>query len=88
MYSSTLSLTSALHNGGWSTPRPGHFTPGKENRYPLYRRLSGPQDLSGSLLKISPPPPGFDPRTVQAVANRYTNYATLHKTLLREPNKG
>ena len=26
-YSSTLSLTSALHGGGWSTPRPGRFTP-------------------------------------------------------------
>jgi hypothetical protein len=28
MYSSTLSLTSALDEGGWSTPRPGRFTPG------------------------------------------------------------
>jgi hypothetical protein len=27
-YSSTLSLTSALDGGGWSTPRPGRFTPG------------------------------------------------------------
>jgi hypothetical protein len=26
-YSSTLSLTSALDEGGWSTPRPGRFTP-------------------------------------------------------------
>ena len=29
-YSSTLSLTSALDGGGWSTPRPGRFTPGKD----------------------------------------------------------
>ena len=29
-YSSTLSLTSALDGGGWSTSRPGHFTPGKD----------------------------------------------------------
>jgi len=29
-YSSTLSLTSALDRGGWSTPRPGRFTPGKD----------------------------------------------------------
>jgi len=28
-YSSTLSLTSALDGGGWSTPRPGRFTPVK-----------------------------------------------------------
>jgi hypothetical protein len=27
---STLSLTSALHGGGWSTPRPGRFTPDKD----------------------------------------------------------
>ena len=30
MYSSTLPSTSALDGGGWSTPRPGHFTHGKE----------------------------------------------------------
>ena len=29
-YSSTLSLTSALAGGGWSTPRPGRFTPRKD----------------------------------------------------------
>jgi hypothetical protein len=29
-YNSTLSLTSALDRGGWSTPRPGRFTPGKD----------------------------------------------------------
>jgi hypothetical protein len=29
-YSSTLSLTSALYRGGWSTPRPLRFTPGKD----------------------------------------------------------
>jgi hypothetical protein len=29
-YRSTLSLTSALDGGGWSTPRPDRFTPGKD----------------------------------------------------------
>ena len=29
-YSSTLSSTSALDVGGWSTPRPGRFTPEKD----------------------------------------------------------
>jgi len=28
MHSCTLSLTSALDVGGWSTPRPGHIIPG------------------------------------------------------------
>ena len=30
MYSSTLPSTSALDGGGWSTPRLGRFTPGKD----------------------------------------------------------
>ena len=30
MYSSTLPSTSALDGGGWSTPRPGRFNPGKD----------------------------------------------------------
>jgi hypothetical protein len=74
-YSSTLSLTSALDEGGCSSPRPGRFTPGKQTRYPLYRGLGGPQGRSGRVLKISPPP-GFDPRTVQPVASHYTDCAT------------
>ena len=38
------------------------FTTGKETRYPLY----------GRVRKISPAP-GFDPRTAQLVASRYTD---------------
>ena len=65
-------LTSALDGGGWSTPRPGRFTPEKETRYPLYRRLGGPQGRFGRVRKISPPP-AFDSQTVQPVASRYTD---------------
>jgi hypothetical protein len=39
----------------------------------LYRRLGAPQGQSGRVWKISPPP-GFDPRTVQPVASRYTDW--------------
>ena len=63
-YSSTLSLTSALEAGGWSTPHLGRFTTGKENRYPFHRRLGGPKGRYGQARKISPPK-GFDPRIVQ-----------------------
>jgi hypothetical protein len=59
MYSSTLSLTSALDGGGLSKSRPGRFTPGKETRYTFYRRLGGPQRLSGRVREISPSS-GFD----------------------------
>ena len=45
-----------------------------KTRYPLYRRLGRPQGRSGRVRKISPPP-GFDPRTVQPVASRYTDWA-------------
>jgi hypothetical protein len=56
--SCTLSLTSVLDGGGWSTPRSGRFTPGKENRYSLYRTLGGCQGRSGRVWKISLTP-GF-----------------------------
>ena len=52
LYSSTLPSTSALDGGWWSTPRPGHFTPGKDLVYPLYRRLGGPRGRSGRVRKI------------------------------------
>jgi hypothetical protein len=39
-----------------SASHPGRsLSPGK-TRYPLYRRLDGPQDRSGQVRKISPPP--------------------------------
>jgi len=52
---------------GWvvsSTLRP-HFTPGK-TRYPLYRRLGGPQGRSGRADNLVPT--GIRSRTVQPVA--------------------
>jgi hypothetical protein len=50
---------------------PAALSPGK-TRYPLYRKLGGPQGRSGQVRKISPPP-GFDPRNVQPVESRYTD---------------
>ena len=52
---------------------PAALPPGK-NRYPLYRRLGRPQGRPGRGRKISTSP-GFDPRTVQPVASRYTDCA-------------
>jgi hypothetical protein len=48
--------------------------PPRKTRYPLYRRLGGPQGRSGRVRKISPSP-GFDPGTVYPVASRYTDWA-------------
>jgi hypothetical protein len=48
--------------------------PPEKTRYPLYRKLGGQQGRCGRVRKISPSP-GFDPRTVQPVARRYTDWA-------------
>ena len=60
--------------GEGSASRPGRSLPPGKTRYPLYRRLGGTQGRSGQVRKISPPP-GFDRRTVQPVASRYTDRA-------------
>jgi len=59
-------------------PHSGRFTLGKETWYSLYRRLGGPKGRSGRVRNISPPP-GFDPRTVQHVASRYTAPLSRYK---------
>jgi len=51
---------------------PAALPPGK-SRYPLYRKLVGTQDRFELVRKTSPPP-AFDPRTVQPVASRYTDW--------------
>jgi len=58
-----------------SASRPGRSLPPGKTRYPLYRKLGGPQGRSGQVRKISPPP-GFDPRASQPVASRYVDHAT------------
>jgi hypothetical protein len=71
--SCTLSLTSALDRVGGQRHAPAALLP-RKTRYPFYRMLGGLQSRSGRFLKISPPP-GFDLRTVQPVASRYTDCA-------------
>jgi len=73
MYSSTLSLTSALDGVGGQRQAPAALPPG-QTRYPLYKTLGGTHGRSGRLRKI-PPTLGFDPRTVQPEASRYTDCA-------------
>ena len=75
MYTSTLPSTSVLDGVGGQRHAPAALPPGKI-QYPLYRRLGGPRDRSGRVRKISLQP-GFDPRIVQPVASRYTDWAIL-----------
>jgi hypothetical protein len=46
-YSSYSFLTSALEGGEWSVSHPAAIYHGESPRYPLYRRLGGPQSRSG-----------------------------------------
>ena len=41
--------------GEGSASRPGRSLPPGKTRYPLYRRLGGPQGRSGQVRRISPP---------------------------------
>jgi len=52
--------------GEWSAARPGRTLPLGKTRYPLYRRLGGPQGRSGRRENLIPT--GNRSRTVQLVA--------------------
>ena len=59
-------------------PRPGRFTPQER---PGIHSIGAWVDPGAGLdgYEKSRPPPGFDPRTVQPVASRYTDWAiTAH----------
>ena len=74
MYSSTLSLTSALDGGGWvvcATPRP--LYPRERTGTHCKGGWVGPRAGLEGYGKSRLPPPGLDPRTVQPVASRYTD---------------
>ena len=79
MYRSTLSLTSSLDEGGWSTSHPGRSTPRKDRTH-CTGGWVGPRAGLGRCGKHFPPP-GFDPRTVQPVASRYTDWTIPAHTL-------
>jgi len=40
-------MITAVEGGEWSAARPGRTLPRGKTRYPLYRRLGGPQSRSG-----------------------------------------
>ena len=47
-------MTAALEGGEWSAARPGRSLPPGKTRYPLYRRLGGPQGRSGWAENLVP----------------------------------
>ena len=59
-------MTASLEEGEWSAARPGRTLPPGKTRYPLYRRLGGPQGRSGRAENLVPT--GIRSRTVQPIA--------------------
>ena len=74
MYSATLSLTSALYEVGGQRHAPAALRPGKSSGTHCIGGWVGPRAGLDGCGK-SHPIPGFDPRTVQSVASRYTDWA-------------
>jgi len=59
-------MTAALEGGEWSAARPDRTLPPGKTRYPLYRKLGGPQGRSGRAENLVPT--GIRSRTAQPVA--------------------
>jgi hypothetical protein len=75
MYNTTLSLTSALEEVGGQHHTPTALPP--RNDPVLIVKNAG-----------RTPPPGFDPRTVQPLASRYTDWTIpAHIVLIRGNNE-
>jgi len=66
-----LFLDHGTRRGEGSASRLGRSLPPEKNRYPLYRRLGGPQSRSGLVRKISSQPV-FDARTFQPLYSHCT----------------
>jgi len=82
-------MTTALDGGERSASRPGRSLPPGKDPVPIVQEAGwapGPVWKGAENLA----PPGFDPRTVQPVASRYTDYAnrptsvavTTHKIIV------
>jgi len=69
-------MAATLEGGEWSAARPGRTLPPENTRYPLYRRLGGPQGRSGRAENLVPT--GIWSRTVQPVVSRYTDWVIYH----------
>ena len=70
-------MTTALEGGEGSASRPGRSLPRERPGTHCIGGWVGPRAGLDRCGK-SRPPPGLDPRTVQPVASRYTDYATPH----------
>ena len=70
-------MTTALEAGEGSASRPDRSLPLRRTRYPLYRRVGGPQGRSGQVWKISPPPGFFFNESFVGPSLVYYNIVSL-----------
>jgi len=75
-------MTAALEGGEWSAASPGRTLPSGNTRYPLYRRLGGPQGRSGWAKNLVPT--GTRSRTVQPVAQSLNRLSYPHREYHKE----
>jgi len=62
-------MTAALEGAEWSATSPGRTLPPGKTRYPLYRRLGGPQSRSGRARNLVPT--GIRSRMARRVTTAY-----------------
>jgi hypothetical protein len=69
-----------------SASGPGRFLPPGKTRYPLYRRLGGPQGRSGQVRKISPPTGIRSPDLPARSQSLYRLSYPAHRLRFKEEN--
>ena len=83
-YSPVLSLTSALDGGGWSMPRSGHFTPGKDPVSIVKEAGWASEPVWTGAENLAPTGMRSPNRPARSESLRYTDYAIpAHSILLQ-----
>ena len=70
-------MTAALEGGEWSAARPGRTLPPGKTRYPLHRRLGGPQGRSGRAGNLVPTDIRSRKKKLQGALHNVWGYGSL-----------
>ena len=79
-------MTAALEGGEWSAAYPGRILPSGKTRYPLYRRLGGPQGRSGRSENLAPTVIRSPGRPARSQSLYRLSYRALETTLYSRTN--
>ena len=78
-------MTTALEGGEGSASRPGRYLPPGKDPVRIVQEAGWTPGPVWTGAENLAPPPGFDPRTVQPTASRYTDWAT--RPTIRSPDR-